>query len=59
MVEMLPSGEVWYDLLAYSRPRHVAARAGYPLTRLLQRRFAAGSARTMAEAVAAGDRRQG
>jgi uncharacterized protein (UPF0548 family) len=30
---------VWYDLFAFSRPRAVAARLGYPLTRWLQRRF--------------------
>jgi uncharacterized protein (UPF0548 family) len=52
LVEMLPGGDVWYDLLAYSRPRHLAARAGYPFTRWLQRRFGAGSAAAMARAVA-------
>jgi uncharacterized protein (UPF0548 family) len=44
-------GSVWYDLLAFSRPRHPLARAGYPVTRRLQRRFAAGSQRAMVEAV--------
>ncbi len=43
---------VWYDLLAYSRPGHVLARLGRPLARRLQRRFAAGSKRAMAAAVA-------
>jgi uncharacterized protein (UPF0548 family) len=38
------SGGVWYDLMAYSRPRHWLARLGYPLSRLVQRRFAVGSA---------------
>ena len=32
-------GAVWYDLVAFSRPRPLA-RAAYPLTRALQKRFA-------------------
>ena len=43
-------GKVWYDLYAFSRPRHALARAGYPISRLLQRRFAAGSKRAMVKA---------
>jgi uncharacterized protein (UPF0548 family) len=46
-VELSADGSVWYDLLAYSRPRHWLARAAYPWTRLLQRRFAAGSVAAM------------
>jgi uncharacterized protein (UPF0548 family) len=42
--------EVWYDILAFSRPRHVFARLGYPLSRLLQKRFAQGSMVAMLEA---------
>jgi uncharacterized protein (UPF0548 family) len=42
---------VWYDILAFSRPRHVLARMGYPLVRRLQRRFALGSAATVQRAV--------
>jgi uncharacterized protein (UPF0548 family) len=42
---------VWYDILAFSRPRHMFARLGYPLSRLLQRRFAEGSKAAMIEAV--------
>ena len=38
---------VWYDLFAFSRPRHPLARAGYPLSRFLQRRFAQASLRAM------------
>lgn len=30
---------VWFDILAFSRPRHVLARLGYPVVRLLQKRF--------------------
>lgn len=42
---------VWYDILAFSRPRHVLARMGYPLVRRLQRRFARDSAATVLRAV--------
>ncbi len=38
---------VWYDLLAFSRPHHWLARAGYPITRALQRKFAADSKTAM------------
>jgi uncharacterized protein (UPF0548 family) len=34
---------VWYDILAFSRPRQTLARLGYPLSRLLQKKFAKGS----------------
>ena len=33
------SGEVWYDILAVSRPYQFLARLGYPYTRRVQRRF--------------------
>lgn len=39
-VEWREDGTVWYDLLAFSRPRFWLARLGYPLTRRVQRRFA-------------------
>ena len=42
---------VWYDILAFSRPAHVLARLGYPLTRRAQKRFARGSAAAMLRAV--------
>jgi uncharacterized protein (UPF0548 family) len=44
-------GGVWYDILAFSRPRHFLARLGYPLTRRLQKRFARDSAAAMRRAV--------
>jgi uncharacterized protein (UPF0548 family) len=31
---------VWYDIIAFSRPRHPLARIGHPLSRALQKRFA-------------------
>jgi uncharacterized protein (UPF0548 family) len=42
---------VWYDILAFSRPRHPLARIGYPLARRAQRRFARDSAAAMRRAV--------
>jgi uncharacterized protein (UPF0548 family) len=44
-------GSVWYDLYAFSYPGHLMARAGYPLSRALQRRFAKGSKAAMVGAV--------
>ncbi|HEV2801748.1 MAG TPA: DUF1990 domain-containing protein [Pyrinomonadaceae bacterium] len=53
-VELRPDDEsVWYDLYAFSRPGAVLARLGYPLGRMLQRRFAVDSKRAMVEAVRA------
>lgn len=42
---------VWYDLLAFSQPQHFLAKLGYPLTRLLQKRFAQDSKQSMFRAV--------
>ncbi|MDM7921872.1 MAG: DUF1990 domain-containing protein [Pyrinomonadaceae bacterium] len=41
------TGDVWYDLLAFSRPNHLLAKLGYPLTRHFQRRFARDSKTAM------------
>lgn len=46
---------VWYDVLAFSRPRHPLARIGYPITRRTQRRFARDSAAAMLRAVGRSD----
>jgi uncharacterized protein (UPF0548 family) len=43
----LEDDSVWYDILAFSRPRHFFARLGYPLVRRLQRRFGRDSAAAM------------
>ena len=40
-------GSVWYDILAFSRPRHVLARLGYPWVRRVQKRFGRESAAVM------------
>lgn len=45
------SGSVWYDILAFSRPRHFLARLGYPMVRRMQKRFARESAAAMLAAV--------
>jgi uncharacterized protein (UPF0548 family) len=45
------TGEVSYELEAVSRPRHFLARAGYPVTRSFQHRFARDSHRRMRQAV--------
>jgi uncharacterized protein (UPF0548 family) len=42
---------VSYDILAFSRANHFLSRTGYPVTRLLQKRFAEDSKRAMARAV--------
>jgi uncharacterized protein (UPF0548 family) len=44
---------VWYDILAFSRPRQLLARLGYPVMRRKQRRFGRESAAAMRRAVAA------
>lgn len=38
---------VWYDILAFSQPRHPLVRAGFPYARMLQKRFARDSMRVM------------
>ena len=40
MIEWLRDDSVWYDILAFSRPRHPLVRLSSPLARLLQKRFA-------------------
>jgi uncharacterized protein (UPF0548 family) len=47
------TGEVWYDILAFSRPHLVLTRLGYPCLRRLQKRFGKESAAAMLKA--AGD----
>ena len=52
LVEQEDDGDVWYDILAFSRPRHRLARLGYPWVRRLQRRFGRDSLAAMRRAVA-------
>jgi uncharacterized protein (UPF0548 family) len=49
--------EVWYDLYAFSRPKHRLARIGYPIARHLQKRFARESLAAMKRAVTDEDTR--
>ena len=42
---------VSYEVFAFARPAHPLARAGRPFVRLVQRRFAADSLRSMVETV--------
>jgi uncharacterized protein (UPF0548 family) len=48
LIEWLPDDSVWYDILAFSRPRHPLVRLSSPLARLLQKRFARESLRKLA-----------
>ena len=43
LVEWLPDDTVWYDILAFSRPRHPLVRLSAPLARRLQKQFARAS----------------
>ncbi|MFL6468039.1 MAG: DUF1990 family protein [Pyrinomonadaceae bacterium] len=52
MVEIDPlTGEVWYELFAFSRPGHLFAKLGYPYARMLQKQFAIDSLAAMKRAV--------
>ena len=44
---------VWYDILAFSRPRHLLARLGYPWVRRVQKRFGRASGAVMCRLVGA------
>lgn len=44
------SDSVYYDIYAFSRPKHPLARVGYPASRLLQKRFARDSKKAMVRA---------
>lgn len=45
------TGEVWYDIFAFSRPGHILVKLGYPYGRYKQRQFALGSTTSMRRAV--------
>ena len=47
-------GSVWYDTLAFSRPRHILAHLGTPLVHRLQQRFREDSGSAMQRAVQSG-----
>ena len=43
LIEWRPDDTVWYDILAFSRPRHPLVRLNKPLARRLQKQFARAS----------------
>ena len=45
LIEWLPDDSVWYDILAFSKPRHPLVRLSAPMARRLQKRFARESQR--------------
>jgi uncharacterized protein (UPF0548 family) len=47
---------VWYDILAFSQPRNILARLGYPVSRRLQRKFVYHSKQSMVTTVASPSR---
>lgn len=51
LVEIDQHGDVYYDVLAFSRPRHPLARMAYPLMRNVQKRFGRESAKAMQDAI--------
>jgi len=50
LVERLEDDSVWYDIMAFSQPRHILTKLGYPLVRRLQKRFGRESAAAMQRA---------
>jgi len=46
-VEIAEDDSVWYDILAFSQPRHLLTKIGYPFVRRLQNRFGRDSAAAM------------
>lgn len=44
-------GNVWYAILAFSRPQKALAKLGYPMSRMLQKRFAEASKAAMVAAM--------
>jgi uncharacterized protein (UPF0548 family) len=51
LVEMDETGQVWYELAAFSRPRHPLVRLAYPLARRYQAKFRRESAAAMQQSV--------
>ena len=46
-VKMYENGQVYYEIQAFSRPRHWMARLGFPLARYYQRQFVKDSLKNM------------
>ena len=54
-VEWCADDSVWYDIRAFSRPKHPLVRLGFPMTRMLQKRFVRDSLAVLKAAVLAAD----
>jgi uncharacterized protein (UPF0548 family) len=50
-VEWRADDSVWHDIYAFSRPRHPLVRLGFPITRMLQKRFVIDSLAVMRKRV--------
>jgi len=55
LIEWLSDDSVWYDILAFSKPRHPLVRASFPLASRLQKRFARESLRKVQSLVQISD----
>lgn len=55
LIEMDDDQNVWYDILAFSRPHSLTARLGYPYMRIVQGRFGKQSAKVMQQIVSESD----
>ncbi|MBA2442408.1 MAG: DUF1990 family protein [Rubrobacter sp.] len=51
LVRQREDGSVHYDLFSFARGNDLLVKAGYPVRRRLQKRFAEGSRRAMVRAV--------
>lgn len=47
LIEWEADDSVWYDIFAFSQPRHPLVRMSFPLARMLQKRFARDSLQRM------------
>ena len=55
LIEWEPRDDsVWYDILAFSQPKHWLVKASRPLARMLQKRFARDSLQSMRKSVKSG-----
>lgn len=54
LVEIAEDESVWYDILAFSQPKHLLTKIGYPFVRRLQKRFGRESAAAMARVAQVG-----
>jgi uncharacterized protein (UPF0548 family) len=51
LIERTDDDSVWYDIIAFSQPRHLLTRLAYPFMRRLQKRFGRESSAAMIRAV--------